>query len=173
MSDTTSPQVAAAAAGRPQSRRFGGPPAQALRQVLVANRDAQQALAAHLGLGGNDLSAMEHLLAAPDGLGPADLAERLGIRSASATVLVDRLEQAGHVTRSAHASDRRRTVVTPTDHARDEVIRALVPLIAAVDAAADGLTPDEQATVTRFLSKAADNLRQAAADLSDRSGLSG
>ncbi|MFC1420898.1 MarR family winged helix-turn-helix transcriptional regulator [Streptacidiphilus cavernicola] len=152
------------------ARRFGGPVSWALRQVLLANRDAQAALARRLGLGLNDVTALEHLLGAPDGLGPADLAQRLGIRSASATVLVDRLEQAGHVTRAAHRSDRRRTVVAPTPHARDEIVAALQPLVAAVDDAAGQLTDAERAVVTRFLESASTGLRAAAQGLDSTHG---
>jgi DNA-binding MarR family transcriptional regulator len=155
------------AEGPPKVRQseLGGPVAWALRQVLLANRDAEQALARHLGLGLNDVTAMEHLLGAPEGLGPMDIAQRLGIRSASATVLVDRLEEAGHVTRAPHRTDRRRTVVRPTEHARAEIVKALLPLIAAVDDAASGLDEGEQAVVVRFLSRAADRIRVEAGKL--------
>jgi DNA-binding MarR family transcriptional regulator len=148
-----------------QGATLGGPVSWALRQVLLANREAEQALARHLGLGSNDVTAMEHLLAAPEGLGPMDIAQRLGIRSASATVLVDRLEDAGHVTRAAHGTDRRRTVVKPTPHARQEIITALMPLVAAVDDAASALEDSEREAVARFLLLAARRLRDEAAKL--------
>ncbi|WP_152628092.1 MarR family winged helix-turn-helix transcriptional regulator [Streptacidiphilus neutrinimicus] len=152
-------------APREAGPRIGGPVAWAVRQLLLANRDAEQALARHLGLGHNDVTAMEHLLGSPEGLGPMDIAQRLGIRSASATVLVDRLEEAGHVTRVPHRSDRRRTVVRPTQHARQEIVTALRPLVDAVDAAADGLSETERATVVRFLQAAAAHIRTAAEGL--------
>ncbi|SEM55788.1 MarR family winged helix-turn-helix transcriptional regulator [Streptacidiphilus jiangxiensis] len=148
-------------------QRIGGPVAWAVRQLLLANRNAEQALARHLGLGHNDVTAMEHLLSSPEGLGPMDIAQRLGIRSASATVLVDRLEEAGHVTRGRHRTDRRRTVVHPTPHARQEIVTALRPLVAAVDAAADDLSDGERETVVRFLQAAADRISRAAAQLDE------
>jgi DNA-binding MarR family transcriptional regulator len=150
---------------RQPEQGIGGPVAWAVRQLLLANREAEQALARRLGLGQNDVTAMEHLLGSPDGLGPMDLAHRLGIRSASATVLVDRLEQAGHVTRGPHGTDRRRTVVRPTDHAREEIVTALRPLVSAVDAAAADLGEAERETVVRFLRAAAARMRTAAAGL--------
>jgi DNA-binding MarR family transcriptional regulator len=166
--------VTDAATGRTPSKapsetgpRIGGPVAWAVRQLLLANRDAEQALARRLGLGLNDVTAMEHLLSSPEGLGPMDIAQRLGIRSASATVLVDRLEEAGHVTRGPHRTDRRRTVVHPTEHARQEVVTALRPLVAAVDAAADDLSDGERETVVRFLQAAAARISQAAEQLGE------
>jgi DNA-binding MarR family transcriptional regulator len=149
---------------------LGGSLSWALRQVLLANREAEHALAQHLGLGLNDVAAMEHLLGTPQGLGPADIAQRLRIRSASATVLIDRLEEAGHVTRAAHHSDRRRTVVRPTARAREEIIDALRPLVAAVDQAAAELDEAEQAVVLRFLDAAAARIRGAAEDLEPTGG---
>ncbi|WP_051942925.1 MarR family winged helix-turn-helix transcriptional regulator [Streptacidiphilus rugosus] len=149
---------------------LGGPVAWAVRQLLLANRDAELALARHLGLGQNDVTAMEHLLGSPEGLGPMDLAHLLGIRSASATVLVDRLAEAGHVTRAPHRSDRRRTVVLPTEHARQEIVAALRPLIAGVDAAAADLSEADRATVVRFLGAAAARIRTAAEELDRTEG---
>ncbi|GAA2147231.1 MarR family winged helix-turn-helix transcriptional regulator [Kitasatospora kazusensis] len=153
------------AAPPPRGGELGGPVSWALRQVLLANRDAEQALARHLGLGVNDVTAMEHLLGAPEGLGPMDIAQRLGIRSASATVLVDRLEEAGHVTRVPHRTDRRRTVVQPTQHARAEIVRALLPLVAAVEDAAAGLSETERSIVVHFLDRAAERIRDEAGKL--------
>jgi hypothetical protein len=56
-------------------------------------------------------------------------------------------------------------VVLPTEHARQEVVAALRPLIAAVDAAASDLDEAEQGAVVRFLSAAAARLSTAAGEL--------
>jgi DNA-binding MarR family transcriptional regulator len=148
-----------------QPEKIGGPVAWAVRQMVLANQDAQHAVARHLRMGVNDVAAMEHLFGSPDGLGPADIAHRLGIRSASATALVDRLEEAGYVVRVAHGSDRRRTVVTPTERARTDVVAALRPLVAALDEASAQLTDAERAVVLRFLDDATTRVRAAATAL--------
>lgn len=127
----------------------------AVRALQQASGQAQRVLAARLDLGPNDLTAIDHLLSAAEPLGPVELGELLGIRSASATVLVDRLEQAGHLTRTPHPLDRRRRVLRPTDHARTEVLTALTPLIEPLHELAETLTDDEAATVLDFLRRAA------------------
>ncbi len=63
----------------------------AVRALVLTDREMQTALARRLGVGLTDVRAMEELVASPDVLGPVELGNRLGIRSASATVLVDRL----------------------------------------------------------------------------------
>ena len=65
-------------------------------------------------------------------MGPADLAQRLGMRSASVTLLLDRLEESGHVRNSPHPDDGRRKIVESTDRARVDVLTALRPLTAAI-----------------------------------------
>ena len=97
--------------GRP--RRSG--PARALRLVQQASVEANQELARRLGIGITDVSALEHLSSASEPLGPVELGHRLGIRSASATALVDRLEQSGHVHREPRPDDRRRVALVPSD----------------------------------------------------------
>lgn len=133
-------------------------PSRHLWSVVRANREAGRRLLDRLGLGQSDLDALEHLLTGGP-LGPVELGERLGLRSASATALVDRLEAAGHVERRPHPSDRRRLAVVPTDHARDEASAALAPLIDGLDAVAEEFSAAEQEVISRYLEAAAASLR--------------
>jgi DNA-binding MarR family transcriptional regulator len=125
--------------------------ARALRDTERATVRANAALARRLGLTGTDLAALQHLAARPAELGPVELGSLLGIRSASATVLVDRMEQAGHVRRIPHRTDGRRRVVELTEQSRRAVLAELATLTAAVDRASAKLTEDEAAAATRFL----------------------
>jgi len=133
--------------------------AYAIREVLRANSEATQILAHRLGIGVTDATALDHLLSSADGLGPTELGHRLGIRSASATTLVDRLEATGHARRVPHPSDRRRQTVVATDRARDEVLGALAPLFRRVEYAAARLTPEQASATTEFLREVAAAMR--------------
>jgi hypothetical protein len=62
----------------------------AIRDMLQANGETTQSLPRRLGVGITDAMALDHLLSSAAGLGPTELGQRLGIRSASATALVDR-----------------------------------------------------------------------------------
>ena len=124
----------------------------ALREVMWANAEANQGLARRLGLGINDVVALDHLLQDKP-LGPAELGQRLGIKSASATALVDRLEAAGHVERRPHPTDRRRLTIEPTQHALREILGVLSPLLDDLESVTGELSPEEQLVVMRYLSR--------------------
>ncbi len=62
----------------------------------------QMAMARHLRLNETDLVAMDELVTSVAPIGPVELGHWLGFRSASATVMVDRLEAAGHLRRGPH-----------------------------------------------------------------------
>ena len=124
-----------------------------LRRLAWAQFELNLALARALDMGPNDVWALERLrMEGP--LGPVELGNRLGgMRSASATALVDRLEAAGHVERRRHPSDRRRLVVVPTSQSDDVGEEAFAPLAAGLEEAAVDLTDKERAAVARYLDR--------------------
>ncbi|MGB3682620.1 MAG: MarR family transcriptional regulator [Rubrobacteraceae bacterium] len=129
----------------------------ALRDLTRANAEVARELARRLGLGVNDVTALDHLH--QDGpIGPAELGNLLGMRSASATALVDRLEAAGYVERRAHPTDRRRLVIEPTRHAVEEVFGVIRPLTASLDSVAEEFTLEERRTVARYLGRVSEVL---------------
>lgn len=123
----------------------------ALRSLLRAGRHMHSAMGQQLALGDTDLSAMDELARTQEPLGPVELGNRLGIRSASATMLVDRLEAAGHLRRERHPSDRRRVVLHTTPEAILQVRAALAPMLRSVDEIVSGLDEDQARTVLQFL----------------------
>lgn len=130
-----------------------------LRLVARGQQRLTVGAARRLGLGANDLWALEHLFA--DGpLGPVEIGHRLGMSSAAATVLVDRLEAAGHVERRPHPTDRRRLVVAPTEQAGREAYGAMAGFFADLDAAGADLSPAERAVVARYLDRVVAALRR-------------
>ncbi|HEY2191520.1 MAG TPA: MarR family transcriptional regulator, partial [Actinomycetospora sp.] len=94
---------------------------------------------------------------------PVELARRLGIRSASASVLVDRLVHAGHLARVPDPDDGRRTRLVATDHARREALRALGSLLEGLDALTGPLDDRDAAVVRDFLRAATTTMQRAAA----------
>ena len=123
----------------------------ALRVLLRAGREMHTAMAHHLGLGETDLAAMDQLVSSTTPLGPVELGYRLGIRSASSTVLVDRLEAAGHLRREPHPSDRRRVVLRASESARAEVRATLTPLLVAISDITARLDTTQATVVLSFL----------------------
>lgn len=124
----------------------------ALRSLLDVSRRATPALARRAGLTHTEMAVLEHVMENPTG--PSELAQRLGVTTAAASGIVDRLAARGHVVREAHLTDRRRTVVGVTSSGREEVLGHLLPMfleLARIDA---GLTEDERAVIQRFLKDA-------------------
>lgn len=135
----------------------------ALRDLLALAHDVQLALARRLGLGATDVQALQHLATGVP-MGTVDLAHALKIRSASATVLVDRLEAAGHVRRDRHPSDGRRITLVVAEAARAEIRAALAPLVDAVTRLTAELAPGEAEVVAKFLGDTTEVLRAYAAE---------
>jgi DNA-binding MarR family transcriptional regulator len=123
----------------------------AVRTLLRAGRRMQSVMGQRLSLGETDLNAMDELVRSDQPMGPVELGNRLGIRSASATMLVDRLESAGHLRRERHPTDRRRITLYTTESARREVLTTLAPLLVSIDAIASALDEDESRVVLGFL----------------------
>jgi DNA-binding MarR family transcriptional regulator len=134
----------------------------ALWRVTRTTQDANAAFARRLARGRTDVAALE-LLMSEGPLGPVELGGRLGMRSASATALVDRLEAAGHVARVRDPGDRRRITVVPTQHAREEAGAAVGPLLEGLHAAAARLEAGDRAVVVGYLEEVAAALRAYAA----------
>lgn len=131
--------------------------AELLYDVLHVTAETRAAMARRLELNPSEVDAMEHLMAQP--MGPVELSRRLHMTSASATVLVDRLEEAGHVLREADPLDRRRRVVRPTSQGVQSVYAELVPLITDLVGAEQPLSARERAAVEAYLERVLDVLR--------------
>ena len=144
-----------------------GETARALRDALRIAGDTRAALARRLGLDATDAAAIDHLVSSPEPLGPVELGNRLGIRSASATTLVDRLVQAGHVARTPHPHDRRRLSLQVTESAVGEVLEALRPMLVGVDRAVARLTPEQAEAATAFLREVTEVMREYVATAPD------
>ena len=128
-----------------------------LYDVLHLTAETRSAMARRLGLNPSEVDAMEHLMAEP--MGPVELSRRLHMTSASATVLVDRLEEAGHVLREADPDDRRRRVVRPTEQGVAAVYAQVAPLVTDLVGADAPLSARERAAVEGYLERVLDVLR--------------
>jgi DNA-binding MarR family transcriptional regulator len=124
----------------------------ALRGLMNASRELLGHVAREAGVNATDMTALD-LLDVHGPMGAAELARRLGIRSASATTLIDRLEQSGHVVRVPHPHDRRRVTVVAQPAARAAGLAAWLPAIRSIDEVGSELTDDESRVVERYLTQ--------------------
>jgi DNA-binding MarR family transcriptional regulator len=131
---------------------------EALYAVLNAMPDLRAALAHRLGLNVSEVDAMQHVMGEP--MGPVELSRRLHMTSASATVLVDRLEEAGHVVREPDPNDGRRRVVRPTRSGSVSVFEQIGPLVTDLVDAEAPLSARERRAVAAYLARVLDVLAQ-------------
>ncbi len=129
----------------------------ALRTLTRLSAQVAPTVARRASLTHNELRALEHLMDQP--MGPGELARVLGVSSAAASGIIDRLETRGHAERASHASDGRRTSVTISASGRTEVVGYLMPMFRELAALDQSLTEDERAAVDRFLEGAIRALR--------------
>ncbi|MGN6412754.1 MarR family winged helix-turn-helix transcriptional regulator [Flexivirga sp.] len=136
---------------------------QQLRRLLQTAPAVHGQLASRVGVGVTDLLALDHITSDRGPIGVGELSRLLGIRSASAPVVGDRLVASGQVVRGAHPRDGRRTSLNPTPSAYDDVRAALGPLIADINRITGELTADQASVVLDFLTR----ITAALADFAD------
>ena len=121
----------------------------ALRELMSVGAEIGPIIARRARLSHSELKALELLIDTP--MGPVDLSRALGVTSAAASGIVDRLAGHGHAERVADRQDRRRTQVHITESGRQEVLGHLMPMFVALDSLDSALTDDERGAVTRYL----------------------
>ncbi len=104
---------------------------------------------------------MLFLIRRETGITPAEIARRMEITPASATVSLKRMEAAGLITRTADENDRRvvHLAITPAGEALDDRCRAGKDRVA--EAIFRDFTAEEMAVLDGFLDRMYDNLREA------------
>jgi DNA-binding MarR family transcriptional regulator len=127
-------------------------PMRSMREFLTAHDELQRHQARRMGIHTTDVQTLR-LLELHGPLGPTELARRLDLRSASVTVLLDRLEAAGSIERIQDDHDRRRVTVRALPHALEALFATWAPIVRAIDEVGHGLTPDEQRAVCSFLDR--------------------
>ncbi|MEQ1440113.1 MarR family transcriptional regulator [Fontimonas sp. SYSU GA230001] len=119
--------------------------------------------AQHLGLTQAQWSAIAQLHREP-GLTQAALAERLEVHPVTVTQLLDRMEKAGWIRRTAHATDRRAQCVHLTE-STEPVLAELARLAAQTrERALRGLSEGERRQFEQLLARVKNNLSSADAD---------
>ncbi len=129
---------------------------QRLRDWAVGFGEMHRHLAAWMRLPVSDANALGQITWAAEAgtpLSPAELSRRIAMTTGATTILLNRLESAGHVQRSRESSDRRRVTLRPTPAAREHARRFLAFAGTEIAATLRTADPEELRVVTAFLSK--------------------
>ena len=151
----------------PESQSPGAPyrlgvrePTQLMRDILDISKEFQLLMSRELSVNSTDLAAME-LILMNHGMGPTELARKLGLSTAAVTTVVDRLVALGHATRSKHPHDGRAIIVQPTPEATLQAMSTIMPVVRAIESTLDDFDDSEQETITRYLLQVSHAYRQA------------
>lgn len=133
-------------------------PIQVLGELLAfsANQsDRGRAFARHMEMRPTDATAIVEILRAEERsqpLTPARLGERIGMTSGATTILLNRLESAGHVTRMRGHADRRIVTLHSAAAVHAEATAFFEPERERIVHLLTQLDPDEIALIHRFTS---------------------
>jgi DNA-binding MarR family transcriptional regulator len=108
-----------------------------------------QGIAESLGLGPTDLKCLD-LVRGESDLTASHVAKATGLSTSAVTALLDRLENAGLITRERDLADRRRIFIRPAGR-QDEIARAFAPLGDATTALLRGCSTSELEFMQTFL----------------------
>lgn len=122
--------------------------------------DFDRETARMLGVNETDLRCLELLLREEPQMTPRLLADRLNLTTGSVTTMLDRLERADYVTRTAHPSDRRKIIVRATPEAARRAYELIDPLVADGARLLREYDTSEIEFITEFLRRTTDLQQQ-------------
>jgi DNA-binding MarR family transcriptional regulator len=128
----------------------------ALLEYRVAEEAMRRRTGESMRMGATDLQALRFLLKAQAQqriVSGQDLANHLGVTSASVTALLDRLSRSGHVQRTPHPTNRRSNMITATPGSDEEVRHTLGAMHGRMIEAARSLDAGEAGVVQSFLTQ--------------------
>jgi DNA-binding MarR family transcriptional regulator len=123
-------------------------------RLIAAGIRQRGALAQCLGLATTDVVALDHVVTAP-GTAPSHLARVLLVSPSGATGVIDRLDNAGLITRVAVAG-RHRVGLEATDAGREVHAQALAPLSPDLESLVQELSRRNRLVFAELLTRIAD-----------------
>lgn len=110
----------------------------------------ERSLAKRLAIDAHGLEAMDNLIALGP-LTPTELAHRLDISTAAMTLVLNRLEDAGHIRRERHPNDGRKLLVIANDESADQAQNMVLPLVEGVETLIASMSEKEREIASRFV----------------------
>ncbi len=129
-----------------------------LQELLDVSTIGPANVARRVGLSTSELHSLRHLMRSP--MGPVELARTLGVTSAAASGVVDRLVARGYAERRPHHADGRRTEVVITDMGTTEIFTHLTPMFRGLQQLDSGLSDAERSVVDHFLAEAIEAIKR-------------
>jgi len=131
-----------------------------LMQLLTRQVRFREHIQEALGVDSAGLTTMIHLA----GVGtdtPTAIAGTLETSTAATSLVLNRLEASGHISRQPHPTDRRKVVVAPVPASIASARECATPVIDGIDRLVATLTPAQRSTVAQFVDSLIDVYDQA------------
>ncbi|GAB4003327.1 MarR family transcriptional regulator [Glycomyces albus] len=131
-----------------------------LREVAVQLSLLNHQVAGRVKLRDVDLYCLD-LISRRGPMTPSALARQAGLRPATTTGVLDRLEQARWISRERVPTDRRAVHLTVNTERAGEILEQFTPMLGRIDRLCDDFDDDQLATVARFLARVTEAGRDA------------
>jgi DNA-binding MarR family transcriptional regulator len=149
--------------------------AQLMAEIVLALREMRgrllhvsQAIGEGVGLAPIEMEFVD-LIAQLAPVTPGTLAARTGLRPATVTGILDRLEEEGWIRRERDAEDRRRVFILPELKRSSELSPRFAPMLTRLSALGKKYTVEELALVVGFLRSVSEAGEESVAELKARS----
>jgi DNA-binding MarR family transcriptional regulator len=119
------------------------------RKTMAGERH-RAAVAQLLGMDATEAAALAHL-AQHGQLTPGDLGRLLGLTSGGTTALIQRLVDAGNLTRRPHPRDKRSSLLAASESMLERAEKLYAPLVEAMNELTAQLADPERASIGRYL----------------------
>lgn len=129
----------------------------AMDRMIATAQFGQQDIARRLGLNVTDVTCLGFLIEAStagESLVAGDLAERARLTTGAVTGVLNRLEKAGYIRRTADPDDRRRVYVVMEETAQERILEVYGPLYQRLAALFGDYEDDEIAVLTDWFTRA-------------------
>ena len=144
----------------------------ALRRYGTDSARLSQVFAARHGLQPVDVRALVAIMSAEGNGAPltaGQLRDRLGLSAGGASLVIDRLQAAGHIRRTRdHPADNRVVHLRYTDQGKATGLAFFGPLGQRTDAILDQFTGEQLEVILRFISAVADSMHDHVGHLEDK-----
>ncbi|WP_199044226.1 MarR family winged helix-turn-helix transcriptional regulator [Glycomyces salinus] len=131
-----------------------------LREVSVQLSLLNHQVAGRINLRDVDLYCLD-LISRRGPMTPSALARQAGLRPATTTGVLDRLEQARWISRERVPTDRRAVHLTFNDERATEILEHFTPMLDRIDRICADLDDDQLATISQFLTRVTEAGRDA------------
>ncbi|MGY4858825.1 MarR family winged helix-turn-helix transcriptional regulator [Cryobacterium sp. AP23] len=142
-------------ASRAASRRDGRPLEEGdlrarVQRLGLQHQAFRRFLADQIAVDEMGLEVMDHLMSSGPS-NPTALARELDISTAAMSLVLQRLEAAGHVRRERHPTDGRRQVVTAADASIKRAYSYVLPMATGIDQLVATMNDEERRVASAFL----------------------